>query len=787
MVTQLHRKVWRDLFHLKWQAVTIALVIASGVAALVTSMSTHDSLLIAQNRFYYEGRFADIFAELKRAPLGLTHRLAEIPGVVNLETRITKDFLLDLPGRALPAVGRFISVPPDRPPRLNRLYLREGRMLDPTRGNEVLISEGFAEANGFRPGDQVAAIINGKYETLEIVGTALSPEYIYTIRGGTAIPDDRQFGIFWMAEESLAAALDMDGSFNSLSLILGPGSSEAAVIDALDRELASYGGLSAYAREDQLSHRFLSDEIEERKVMAIAIPLIFLAVAAFLLNVVIGRLIALQRSQIATLKAVGYNNLTVALHYLTIITLITALGLLIGIGAGIWLGRNMTELYTEFYRFPVMTYSLGPRLLLLAISVSYGAALIGSLTVLRRVFRMPPAEAMRPAAPPTFHGTWSERFGISRLFSPPGKIVFRNLTRRPLRTTLGIVGIAFAVMITMLGLFWWDTIRFIIYAQFSLAQRDHATVVFVEHTEDRALRELQHYPGVLTVEGYRSVPIRMSHRQREQQTALLGFPPDSRMRLLLDEDLNPLPYPSEGLVLSKMLAKRLAVQPGEVVGIEVLEGKRQQWHQPVTGIVDEWIGYAAYMNLNALHRRLGDRLVTAAALNVDTPLEKKLYTELKAAPAIAAVNVKSDVLRMFKKTMIRFIIIFAGILTGFAMVIAIGVVYNSARVTLSERARELMSLRVLGFSRSEVFRILRNEIAFYTVSALPLGWCLGYLFAWLMIRLLHTETFAIPLILERSTYAYSSLVVLISAVISIVIVRRRLNEMNLVSALKGPE
>lgn len=787
MVAQLHRKVWRDLLHLKWQAVTIALVIASGVAALVTMMSTHDSLVLARDRFYHEARFADVFMELKRAPLSLARQLSQIPGVVSLETRISKDFLLDLPDRALPAVGRFISLPKSGQSRLNRLYIREGRLIDPSRDNEVVVSEGFAEANGLKPGDSVGAIINGKYEKLSIVGTALSPEFIYAIRNGTTIPDNRQFGIFWMNEDSLAAALDMDGSFNSLSLILGPGSSEAAVIDALDRQLADYGGLNAYSRADQVSNRFLSDEIEQGRVMAIVVPIIFLAVAAFLLNVVIGRLIALQRSQIATLKAIGYDNLAVALHYLTLITLIVALGIAIGIGVGIWLGRGLTQLYTEFYRFPVLMYYLRPRLVLLATGVSYGTALAGSLSVLFRVFHMPPAEAMRPPAPPTFHGTWSERWGISRFFSPEGKIVFRNLVRQPWRTGLGVLGIAFAVMITMLGLFWWDTINFIIYAQFALAERDHATVIFAENTEDRALRELQHYPGVLTVEGYRSVPIKMTHLQRHQQTALLGFPAHSRMHLLLDKDQNPIPYPTEGLVLSKLLAEQLAVKPGDTVSIAVLEGKRQHWRQAVTGIVDEWVGFAAYMNLNALDRRLGDRTVTAANLSVDTAREDALYKQLKASPAIAVVNVKRNELRMFKTTMIQFIITFATALTAFAMVIAIGVVYNSARVTLSERARELMSLRVLGFSRHEVFRILRNELFFYVVCALPLGWLLGYWFAFLMIRLMHTETFAIPLILERSTYAYSSLVVLIAAVISNVIVQRRLNAMNLVSALKGPE
>lgn len=784
---QLNRKVLRDLWHLKTQVLSIALVLASGIAALVAFLSTQASLKTAQSRFYHEGRFADVFADLKRAPLSLAKRLEAIPGVVSLETRIVRDFLLNIPDQTESAVGRFISLPASGEPRLNRLYLRQGRMPDPARDDEVIVSEGFALANGFKPGDSIGAIVNGKYKKFQIVGTALSPEYIYAIRGATPIPDDRHFGIFWTPHRGLEAALDMEGSFNSLSLILGPGSSSREVIAQLDRQLLRYGGLGAYDREDQVSNRFLSDEINQQKVMAIAIPLIFLSVAAFLLNVVLSRLILLQRPQIATLKAVGYSNLTISLHYFLLVTAIVTLGLAIGIALGIWMGRYLTVMYTDFYHFPIMKYVVPPWLILLALAVAFGAALLGVLSSLRKVFGMSPAEGMRPPAPPSFHENTWERLPWIRRLSNASKMTYRNLTLRPFRTAMGILGVAFAVMITMIGLFWWDTIHYVTFSQFSLTQREDAEVVFVDHQDPAILQELENYRGVLRAEGYRHVPIRLKHGHRQVNTALAGYPADAELRVLLDKRQNRVVLPEQGLLLTQLLARKLGTQSGDWIEVEVLEGRREQWRLPVSGIVDQWVGFAAYMDQKTLKELLHEDWISSSALKVDPALKRELQAELKNLPKIAAVNFKDQTLKNFRGSMVRFILVFATALTAFALVIAIGVVYNNARVALSERSWELMSLRVLGFTRGEVFKILGSEMLVQLLLALPLGWLLGYAFAALLVKLMHTESFEIPLIIERNTFAYASAVVLLSGLVSAWIIRHRLDRTNLVEALKVRE
>lgn len=787
MVRKLDLKAFRDLWGMKAQVVTIALVVGSGISALIASLSTHDSLKLAQAAFYRQGRFADAFAELKRAPLPVRNDLQRIDGVASLETRVVRDALLVIPGRVEPAVGRFISVPEDGRIELNRLHIREGRMVDPARGDEVVMGEGFARANGFKPGDEIVAVLEGKYKKLHVVGLGLSPEYVYAISGATPIPNDREFGIFWIPEETLAHALDMKGAFNSVTLKLAPGASKKRVIESIDRILEPYGGLGAYGRDDQLSHRAVSDEIAQQKVSATLIPFVFLSVSAYLLNVVISRLIGLQRSQIATLKALGYGNWSISLHYLKMISAIVFLGAAAGIAGGAWIGTMLSRVYEGFFHFPALDYRLNPLQAVIGVGVSFLAAAAGGFGALRRVFRLAPAEAMRPPVPLMFHKTLSERLGLSRFLSTTGRIIFRNLAIRPARTGLGIVGIAFALMILMLGLFWRDSVAYILYYQFSVLQRDDVGVSFIEDTSRDALHELAHAPGVLSVEGYRTLPIHVRRANAGEQTALFGLPEGAQLRQILDRRMTRIGLPPEGAVLSKNLADRLGVRPGDAFDVEVLTGKRPAWRVVCTGVVDNWVGTFAAMDLGALNRLMNDDVITSASLRIDPNRRDELLAALRYMPRIGAINVKETAVRMFEKTMGSFILVYAAVLTGFAVIISVGVVYNNARVSLSERTWELLSLRVLGFTRGEVFRILGGEAAALTLLAVPLGWILGYGFVRLIISLMETKDMQMPIHVEPSTFLQASAVVSIASFTSTLIIRRIINRMDLVSALKVPE
>jgi putative ABC transport system permease protein len=787
-VRALDRKLLRDLWHIRGQALAIALVMASGLAMFVMYLSTFDSLRLTQRSYYQDQRFAHVFAAVKRAPRSLEARIAELPGVAQAATRVVADVTIDVPGLTEPAVGRLISIPERGPIALNALYLRRGRLPEPGSDEEAVVSEAFALAHGLGPGSRVGAVINGRRRELAIVGVALSPEYVYSIRPGEIIPDDERFGVFWMRQKALAAAFDMEGGFNDVALRLAPGALEADVIARLDALLERYGGRGAIPRAQQISHWYLDNELAQLQNVGLVLPIVFLAVAAFLLSVVLTRIVAVQREQIAALKALGYSDREVGLHYAAWSLAIALAGAVLGTALGAWMGSGMTNLYNDWFRFPELQYRLDPGLVLAAVAISVGAGLLGSSAAVRRAVALPPAEAMRPEPPASYRESRLERIGLRRLLSQSGRMVVRNLQRRPLRTVLSVVGIAFAVAILIVGTFFLDSMDELMAIQFSVVQRHDVMVGFVEPRSAAAFHEVTRLPGVLAAEPLRAAPVRLSAGARSRQLSILGLSAEQRLLRVIDADVEPVTLPPEGLVLSRSLAEILDVGPGDEVTVEVLEGARPERRVRVAALVEEYMGTSAYMEAGALHRLLreGPNL-SGATLMVDPAAVDELYRRLKALPAVAAVSIKVAALEGFEETLAETmdVMIFFNVL--FACTIACGVVYNAARISLSERARELASLRVIGFTRAEISSILLGELAALTLAALPVGLALGYAFARALVRAFETELYRFPLIITPRTYAWAVIVVLVAAALSGLIVRRKLDRLDLVAVLKTRE
>ncbi|MFQ5666418.1 MAG: ABC transporter permease, partial [Candidatus Binatia bacterium] len=759
-MTALSRKLRRDLFHQRGQVIAIGLVVACGVAVFVTTRTAYDSLLFSQATYYAEYRFADVFSNLKRAPQAVGARIAAIPGVDAVRTRLVFDVTLDVPGVAEPATGRLVSIPERHGPMLNDLYIRRGRYIEPGRRDEVLVSEAFADANRLDVGDTLGAVLNGRWERLRIVGVALSPEYVYEIRGSDIFPDNKRFGVLWMSREAMGPAFDMDGAFNDVVLSLAPGAVEGDVIRDLDRLLDRYGGLGAYGRHDQISHRFLSDEIAENRIFGTILPAIFLGVAAFLLNVVLSRLVSLQRDQIAVLKALGYNDFSVGLHYLEFALVAVFGGAVGGSGLGLWLGAQLNQLYVEFYRFPVLRYQAGPAVVVLACGIAAAAALLGAWAAVRRALALTPAEAMRPEPPPGFRAGMLERSGLQRVLSVPVRMILRNIMRRPLRAGLSLLGIAFAVAILILGRYFVDAIQRIADVQFRIVQRDDVTVAFHDPLPARARHDIRRLPGVLVAEPYRAVPVRLRFEHRTRRTALVGLDPGTQLHRLIGRDLRPIEVPDHGVLLTTKLADLLGASRGDVLTVAVLEGQRQVRQVPVVGSVDELVGVSAYMSLPGLSRLLRDGgTVSGAFLRVDALATPRLYADLKRLPAVSGVTLRKVALASFEETLARSMGIFTSVLIVFACVIAVAVVYNAARIALSERARELASLRLLGFTRGEVSVMLLGEQAILTVLAIPLGYLIGFRLCVLLASAYQWELFRLPLFVSTTSYAFACLVV----------------------------
>ena len=784
----LHRKLQRDLTTMKGQVAAIGLVVGAGVMMLIVSLTSLDAVQLSQERFYSSHQFADIFADLTRAPDGLTERVGQIPGVNLVESRIRAPLRLEVPGFDDPVRGLILSVPEGRQPYLNQLHLREGSLPTPGRADQVLISEPFAEAHGLRPGDSIRAIINGRAQQLSISGVALSPEFVYQTGPADLLPDYERFGVFWMNHRALANAFGLDGAFNSLVLSLQSGASADAVIEALDAMLAPYGGIGAYDRDDQSSHRFLSEEIQQLRVMATVLPTIFLGVAAFLLNVLMGRIVRTQRQQIAVLKAFGYSNTDLAWHFGLLTGLITLIGAALGVVFGALAAEALAGIYAEYFRFPDMVFRLQPQIIALAILVSGGAALLGTWRAVRSAVILPPAQAMRPPAPEVFHHGLLERSWLGRRMDQSSRIILRNLSRHRYKASLSALGIGLSGALLLLGNYQFNAIDVLLDTQYRKVLKMDLHLSFSDPTSERALAELRAEPGVWYAEGYRAVPVTLRNGLRSYRTAIEGMDAEPQLRALIDSEHGNLRLPEEGLVLTDFLASYLEVAPGDQLQVDVMDGRRRSFDVALSATVSEPIGVGAYMDRRAVNRLMREGpAITGAWLLIDRSQQEALFASLWEKPRVASIGMISEAERNFRTYIDDTMLVFMIILLLLAGSIAFAVVYNNARIAFAERSRELATLRVLGFTRAEVAWILIGEIAVITLVAIPIGWLFGTGFALLLNEAMSMDLFRIPFVLTPATFAFSAGGVLLATVLSLSLIARRLHRLDMISALKTVE
>jgi putative ABC transport system permease protein len=787
-VRSLDVKLFRDLGHMIGQVVTIALVVACGIASYVTIQGTYYSILAERDAYYERQRFPDVFAPLERAPRAIATRAQALPGVALVHARVVEQVSLPLPGSLEPATGHVIGLPSHEPPALGAVLLREGRLALPGRSDEAVVLEAFARAHHLKLGSRLPAVIAGIRRELRVVGIALSPEYVFSISPGELIPDPRRFGVLWMDRDVVATAFEMQGAFNELLVRLQPGASEREVIEGLNRLLAPYGALGAYGKNRQVSNQVLQNDLDQLRTLTALLPVIFLGVAAFLINVVLSRLVQLQRPQIATLKAVGYTHRRVGLHYLEFALVVVLAGAFIGLTLGVWLGGMLTEAYTTFFHFPALRYRVDPRMLSLAAGSSLLAAVIGALANVRAVMRLPPAEAMRPEPPASYRRAWSERLKVSFLFGQSARMVVRELERWPLRVFLSVLGVALAVALMIAGRFGFDAVNWYMHIQFDLAERDDLSVSFRRPVDARAVRELAHMPGVLRVEGLRMVAVRFRHGHKSRESAIAGYPDDRELRHVLDREGDVVTMPDDGIVLTKTLADILGISVGDELTFDLLEGARGERRVRIAHLVDEVVGLFGHMRAQALARLIGDEgAISVALLRIDPRYQVALSRALRERPDVLGVNRHDAAIEMFERHTAGQMRYTTLILTLFASVIACGVIYNNARIALATRSRDLASLRVLGFRRGEISAILLGELAVQVLLALLPGMWLGKKLAESLMANSDPELYRFPVVISAQTYSFAVLVTLAASLVSALLVRRSLDRLDLVSVLKSRE
>ncbi|TCO71265.1 ABC transporter permease [Rhodovulum euryhalinum] len=781
-------KLMRDFRRLWAQALAIALVLGCGVAIFLTSFGMYNALEDTRAAYYERNRFADVFSETRRAPAPLAREIAAIPGVANVETRVVGSVILDIPGRVQTAVGRVISLPNGGEPQLNRPILRAGRLPAPDATGEVAVNEPFAEAHGFAPGDSFQANLNGRKRTLTITGTMLSPEFIYTIGPGQMMPDNAAYGILWMPERAAAAAFDMTGAFNSVALSLTRDANAAQVIDHLDDLLDPYGGFGAYGRDTQLSNSFIDAEIAQLKNLALVLPPVFFGISAFLVNMVLARIIALERSEIGLLKAVGYSDAEICQHYLMLAGLVALVGIVLGFGAGSWLAHALARLYADFFDFPYLIYRVSYDAYAISAAIALAAAGLGAVRSALAAARLSPAVAMQPPAPPRFSRSLFDRALSALRLSQPAMMVFRSILRWPVRAGLTTLGLALAVAVMVAATFTDDALDRIMDVAFSQSNRQDTILLFSEDRPLSVVEEIRRLPGVLAVEGQLFLAAELRHGHLTKRVAVESRPPGTDLSRVIDGQGRVVAPPPGTILLADRLAAQLNAGPGDVIEVEFLGNRQETFRLPVAGLVTQYFGLGAYVDydtLNTLFRQAPQ--ISSANILLDEAREDALHARLKEMPGLAGTIMLTESRRSFQDTIAENVVIMNTIYATIAILITVGVAYNGARVQLSERARELASLRILGFTRAEVSSILMGETLVLALAAQPLGWLLGWAIAWSMTEGFTSDLYAIPLVLRPATFAQASLVVLGACVGAVLLVRRRLDNLDLVAVMKTRE
>lgn len=781
-------KLFRDLWRLRGQSMAIALVIGAGVGTVVMAAGLIRSLEASRAAYYDQYRFADVFAPLVRAPEQVLAQVRRLPGVAAADSRVSARATLDVEHIAEPVSARVHSVPSAGGAALNRLVLRSGRLPRAGSAGEVVASEPFARAARLGLGDPIHAVIYGKRIELRLVGTVLSPEYIYALAPGQIVPDNARYGILWMDREPLAAALDLKQAFNDVVVRVSPGGSAEDVVQRLDRVLAPYGGGSAYTRKQQISDRFISSEIDQLRTMALVLPPVFLLIAAFLLNIVLARLVDTEREIIGLLKAFGFRSRAIMLHYVQLALLLSLAGLALGIVLGVWLGRALAGVYQEFYSFPFLAFRGGVDVYAIAIASTLVPVALGAATAVWRSARLTPAEAMRPSVPPDYSGRLAG--GIAGRLGPdePSRIILRGLLRRPVRSGLSILGLAAALALYVASESAPASIDRMIALGFGSANRADLVVSFAEPRDARALHELERIPGVLTVQPFRAADARLRAGHRMMREGLSGVEPGGGLERIVDLQGNPLTPPPSGALISGRMAQALGVGNGDVIEAGVTEGERPLLKVPVVGVLESPFGASASLDRATLSRLLreGD-VLTGAYLAVDARRLAAVQARLKESPMVAGISTTAAARRSIRETIqenVGTMTLFYGILA--ALVVA-GVVYNSARISLSEQARDLASLRVLGFRRREVAFILLGEQALLVLLSLPLGIIGGVgLWRYLSSRF-NSDLFTIPFVIDTQVFGQGVLVVGAAAAATAYLIHRRVDRLDLVRALKTRE
>jgi len=786
----LSRKLLRDVRRTAGQFAAVGAVITCAMVVFISLWVAYGSLLVSRDRYYERYHFADFFAHLEKAPRSALAKAASIPGVWRVRGRIVKDVALEVEGNDGAPVGRIISMPESRSGLINDIHLVTGSYFPGAAANEVIVSQRFADANGLRLGSTFRATINERKEELRVVGTAYSPEYVYSISSaGQWMPNDAGFGIIFAKEKFVEDAFDMTNAFNDLVGLLRPGANVDAVLDAIKERLDQYGVYHKYARADQLSHHLLSEEIRQLRNSAIVTPMIFLAVAAVVIHVLLRRMTELQRTQIGLLCALGYSKLRVVAHYVSYALAVAVAGAVPGTVIGYLLARKWLALYNRFFDFPALYMHFSAWTVAKAFLLAGGMCVLGAMRSAWRVLQLQPAVAIRPQTPLS-----TRVVHLSSLSGPwmrlplTWRLTARNTLREWHRAFFNLAGVALAVVILMVATVITDWMDFIIAFQFGLVDRSDIHVDFVTERSRAAVLDIASLEGVRRAEGILQFGAELRNGWRTKTVLVLGLPRDSRIYRVYDTTGRRVALPPDGLVVPDRVAKSLRLSRGSQLLVDPYLKDKDERPALVRAIVDQYMGLTVYASRQYLADFLREPgAVNGALVRADPDDIPALIRTLDDLPAVRSVNATGDILGGFEETVSDLSRVMQAILTLFAAIIAFAVIYNSSAVSIAEQARDLACMCSLGFERQSVAQVATNDIMPLGLLGTAAGLVLGVMACQGLARLYESDLYKLPVVIEPDRLALVVAVVLVFQLVARWASARRVLRIDIVRTLKSRE
>jgi putative ABC transport system permease protein len=729
-MSMLTLKALRDSLAHKGQFVALIVLVSLGVMSYVTFQNGYYDLRTSLSTAYDRLRFADLTIHVDRVPLSEAAHLATIPGVADARVRTVQDVGLDLEGGKR-GTARVISVPDGGIASVNAVHVVSGRLPAEGARNEVLLHPKFAGEASVGIGDTLALRIGGERKIVKIVGIASDPEYLYPLRSTGDLPSPGEFAVLFTTEHVVETLLGHPGSGNDIAIRATAGTDVRQLADRLEEQLEPYGVQVSALRADQPGFEALRSELEQNRVMARWMPLLVLAISSMSLFIALSRLVTAQRGEIGLAKALGYTDSQVLVHYLSFGLIIAAGGSILGVALGLLGARGVAAMYVSMLGIVFLDNGFYPQVIVIAVGVALASCIAAAIVPAMSSARLAPAVAMHSDPNRSLSGG---RVPIAeRILGPlmPAsftvRLPIRNIFRARRRSLYTVLGIAFAMVLSVVTVSMFDSVDFLIAETFTKVERWDIVAVSDRPVGPSRVAEVRALRGVRRVQPALVVPVRVSHDGATANVSLTAMSPDADFHgftgALLTKPAESLA--AGGIILAASTAKKIGVGVGESVAVDP-PPDGDPVNVRVGALSDETLGQPAYVSAETGARITDEpaNRFNALYLDVDSKRASRIQDEIYDMPGTASVQVKSDLIQRLKD-MMAVMNIFGWVLLAFGSALAFVVVFTTFTANITERTREIATMRTIGEDNGRLTVMVTMENLLLTIAAIPIGIWLG--------------------------------------------------------------